>query len=342
MDVSVSLCTIAGYINAVAIRNSHPILSSRDEFIDSLGEGQVYLTVNKNSRYWQVSFEEKILPRLRSSLITGYSSFLECHSGSRTPQQCSSEWWTLYWTMSSANAPFFTRMICSSFAKTPELHLKSIENLLFKLREPGLRWKLGKGIFFSHISSCLGNVMDTGEQQVLQIATEAIESLQYPTFISKLRSFPGRTTITTVLFQISHGSIPRWTEIWLKEIHALSRSTQTSVTTRWGADCNMSRTTRSWSQLTSGLIRCTVRRQDMKQNHLQMFFFGKMGRAATASFPEENLTLLSQQNIRSSSGYWIWKKQLKCRFDRDPDLKSPVPRSSITSNYIIKRQMRYL
>lgn len=77
------------------------------------------------------------------------------------------------------------------FSKTPEDHLKHIDEVLHLLRDSRVTKKLQKCHFFNRNIDYFGHLIAPGKWQVTQKTTKAVEALQYPTSISELRSFLG-------------------------------------------------------------------------------------------------------------------------------------------------------
>ena len=57
-DGTLRFCVDYRRLNAITVRDSHPILRM-DECIDSLGDARIVSTLNANSGYWQIQIEPK-------------------------------------------------------------------------------------------------------------------------------------------------------------------------------------------------------------------------------------------------------------------------------------------
>jgi hypothetical protein len=56
-DGSISFCVDYRKLNALTVRDSYP-LPTMDEYLDSLGDAVIFLTMDCNSGYWQIPISE--------------------------------------------------------------------------------------------------------------------------------------------------------------------------------------------------------------------------------------------------------------------------------------------
>lgn len=189
-DGTLRFCIDYRRLNAVTIRDSYPI-PRMDECIDSLGDAQVFSTLDCNSGYWQIEVETEDRPK------TAFVTHHGVYQYTRMP-----------FGLKNAPATFqrAVDMILASvkwqyaivylddiviFSRNVEEHLKHIRTVLTLLRAAGMSLKMKKCFFLQRRVEYLGHVVSPGKLAVASKTVDTIQKMKPPRTVTELRSFLG-------------------------------------------------------------------------------------------------------------------------------------------------------
>lgn len=177
-------------LNEMTVKDAYPI-PRMDECLDSLGNANVFSTLDCNAGYWQIPVAKEDRP------LTAFT----CHSGT---WQCK----RLPFGLCNAPATFQRAMdmilagvkwqICLVylddvivFSKSAEDHLEHLETVLSLLKAHGVSLKANKCHLFQEEVDYLGHVIRPGRVLVNEKNTRALRGLQYPRTQTQMKSFLG-------------------------------------------------------------------------------------------------------------------------------------------------------
>ena len=189
-DGSLRFCIDYRRLNAITIRDSYP-LPRMDECVDSLGEANIFTTLDCNSGYWQIPVAKK--DREKTAFV--------CHAGLyeylRMPFGLTNAPATFQRTLDIVLSTFKWKTCLVYldeviiFSKNMEDHLLHVEQTLKALHAVGVTLKLEKCELFTTTVKYLGHVLRPGTLSIDEIATEALKELQHPRTQTELRQFLG-------------------------------------------------------------------------------------------------------------------------------------------------------
>jgi hypothetical protein len=189
-DGSMRFCVDYRRLNALTIRDSYP-LPRMDECIDSLGDAQLFSTLDCNSGYWQIPVE----PSDRDK--TTFTSHEGTFRYTRMPFGLTNAPATFQRVvnMTLAGLTWKTCLVYLDdiiiFSQTFAEHLHHLDEVLKRLYRAGLSLKLKKCHFVKDNISYLGHVIRPGKLAVAEKNTAALKDAQPPTTQTELRSFLG-------------------------------------------------------------------------------------------------------------------------------------------------------
>ena len=189
-DGSLRFCVEYRRLNAKTVPNAYP-LPRIDDCLDSLGDAEIFTTLDCNAGYWQVP----VAPEDRDK--TTFASYLGTFRYTRMP-------------FGLRNAPAtFQRALdiilsgvrCQScliylddvivFSRSSDEHLRHVDEILTLLRRAGITLKLTKCSFFQPMVDYLGHVITPGKLSVATENTKSFVHTQFPRNTTQLRSFLG-------------------------------------------------------------------------------------------------------------------------------------------------------
>lgn len=191
-DGSWRFCIDYRRLNTITHKDAYP-LPRIDETLDSLSGAQYFTTLDLASGYWQVEvkeehkektafstpfghFEFNVMPFGLTNAPATFQRLMECVLAGLSPEEC-----LIYLD----DVIIFS----SSFID----HLKSLYNVLERLRSSGLRLKLKKCQFAKQQVLYLGHIVSSKGVQPDPKNTEAVILFPTPTDIKELRQFLGLT-----------------------------------------------------------------------------------------------------------------------------------------------------
>ena len=189
-DGSLRFCVDYRKLNEATVKDAYPI-PRMDECIDSMGDANLFTTLDCNSGYWQIPVD----PRDRDK-----TTFV-CHAGSyryrRMPFGLTNAPATFQRTLDlllSAYKWKFCIVYLDDifiFSWTFDVHLEKVDKVLVTLRRAGVSLKLKKCHFFTDTVNYLGHIIRPGLLSVDQSRVAALKHAQNPRTQSELRSFLG-------------------------------------------------------------------------------------------------------------------------------------------------------
>ena len=162
-----------------------------DECIDTLGEANVFTTLDAFWGYWQIAIPEEDRPK---------TSFV-CHAGQY-------QYVRMPFGLTNAPATFqraldvilskFKWKTCLVyiddiiiFSKTVDEHITHVDEVLSALRSSGVTLKIKKCRFFSDSVEYLGHIIRPGRLEVDNANTRSLRDAKPPTSKTEIRSFLG-------------------------------------------------------------------------------------------------------------------------------------------------------
>ena len=189
-DGSLRFCIDYRRLNAVTKRDSYP-LPRMDEYIDSLGEANVFTTLDANSGYWQVPVAREDRSKTAFVCHSGLYQFLRMPFGLKNAPA------TFQRTLDVVLSPFKWKSCLVYlddviiFSKDEESHLRHLDEVLHALQLAGVTLKLAKCNFFTDTVHYLGHVIRPGTLSIDEVVTKALREVAIPTTQTELRSFLG-------------------------------------------------------------------------------------------------------------------------------------------------------
>ena len=189
-DGKLRFCVDYRRLNAVTVKDSYPI-PRMDECLDSLGEANVFTTLDCNSGYWQVPVASK--DREKTAFV--------CHSGLfqylRMPFGLTNAPATFQRSLDIILSGYRWRSCLVYiddviiFSRDSEEHLRHVEEVLSTLHKAGVTLKLPKCEFFTDKVKYLGHVIKPGKLEIDATSTAALKQMEHPSTQTELRSFLG-------------------------------------------------------------------------------------------------------------------------------------------------------
>ena len=194
VDGTPRFCIDYRKLNESTVKDSYP-LPRMDDCLDSLGEANVFSTLDCNAGYWQIP----IAPEDR------HKTTFTCHCGT---YQCK----RLPFGLCNAPATFQRAMdmilagvrwqICLVylddiivFSRSPEEHIGHLGQVFKLLADAGVSLKASKCHLFTQEVEYLGHVVRPGRLSVNEKNLRAIRKAQYPRTQTQMRSFLGMCNV---------------------------------------------------------------------------------------------------------------------------------------------------
>lgn len=193
-DGSLRFCIDYRKLNGLTMKDSYPI-PRMDECIDSLGEAKIFSTLDANSGYWQMNVAKE--DRSKTAFV--------CHTGT---YQCK----RMPFGLTNAPASFqraldiiltnYKWKTCLVYlddviiySKTPEEHIKHVDEVLTCLSSAGITLKISKCKFFTKTVEYLGHIVKPGTLEIDQANAKSLREALPPTTRTQLRSFLGLVNV---------------------------------------------------------------------------------------------------------------------------------------------------
>ena len=189
-DGTLRICIDFRKINSLTATDPYPVPSLR-HLISSIGENEVYTTLDLQAGFWQVPLDEESKP------LTGFSSSLGHFEYSRMPFGLKSSPITFCRLVDQVFRGLLEKA-CIVYiddiiilGKTLKEHLYNLELVLQRLRQAGLKIKISKCRFLKKEVTYLGHTLTQEGVKVNQDKVQAIQDFPTPTSVKSLRSFLG-------------------------------------------------------------------------------------------------------------------------------------------------------
>jgi len=193
-DGTLRFCVDYRLLNAVTKRDSYQ-LPRMDECIESLGEANVFSTLDCNAGYWKVLIADG--DREKTAFV--------CHKGAyhykRMPFGLTNAPTTFQRALDIilSGAKWQSCLVYLDdvivYSKTPEAHVQHLDEVLGLLRAAGVTLNLPKFRFFRTTVEYLGHEITPGRLSVLQAHTKALRVAAFPMTRTRVRSFIGMCNV---------------------------------------------------------------------------------------------------------------------------------------------------
>ena len=189
-DGSTRFCVDYRRLNAITVRDSYP-LPRMDECIDSLGDANIFTTLDCNSGYWQIPVRPEDREKTTFTSHEGLYRFLRMPFGLRNAPAT----FQRFVDITLSGLTWKTCLVYLDdiivFSKTPSEHMAHLDTVLHRLYRAGLTLNLKKCHFFKETVDYLGHVIRPGHLSVAEKNTAALKVAKHPTTQTELRSFLG-------------------------------------------------------------------------------------------------------------------------------------------------------
>ena len=193
-DGTLRFCVDYRKLNALTVRDSYPI-PRMDECIDSLGDAEIFTSLDANSGYWQIEMDAATKDRSAFVSHHGMYQFVRMPFGLRNAPATFQR--AIDFILADAKWQFAIVYIDDIiiFSRTPEEHLEHLDTVLGLLAKAGVTLKLNKCHFFREQIEYLGHIIAPGELRVANKTTENVKLLDPPTTKTEVRSFLGMCNV---------------------------------------------------------------------------------------------------------------------------------------------------
>jgi Reverse transcriptase (RNA-dependent DNA polymerase) len=189
-DGALRFCVDYRKLNAVTTRDTYP-LPRMDEYIDSLGDAQIFTTLDCNSGYWQIPVAPEDIEKSTCTSHEGTFQYNRMPFGLRNAPATFQR--TVDIVLSGLRwktcLVYLDDIIV--FSNSPEEHARHLNEVLSLLYGAGLSLKLAKCAFFRDTFNYLGHVIRPGKLEVAAKNTDALKTAKPPATQTELRSFLG-------------------------------------------------------------------------------------------------------------------------------------------------------
>ena len=226
-DGTLRFCVDYRRLNQATMKDSYPI-PRMDECIDSLGEANIFSTLDCNAGYWQVPVRKS----------DRHKTTFTCHAGTfqyiRMPFGLTNAPATFQRALDILLARFKWKH-CLIYlddviihSRDVESHIRHVDEILGALRRAGVSLKLRKCSFFTNEVKYLGHVIRPGTMEIDGVATASLKSARAPRTQSEVRSFLGMCNVyRRFVVNFSHIAEP---------LNALLRAGQPANIANWGPE----------------------------------------------------------------------------------------------------------
>lgn len=159
------------------------------ECIYSLGDAQIFSTLDANSGYWQIGVEERDSDK--TALVSHHGLYrykrlpLGLKNAPRTFQRL------IHIILASVKWKYAIVYLDDIiiFSKNVDEHFHHINNVLRMLKEAGMTLKLKKCFYIQKRVDYLGHMVSPGRLLVAAKTVQAVQKMLPPTYLTSLRSF---------------------------------------------------------------------------------------------------------------------------------------------------------
>ena len=189
-DGSLRFCVDYRRLNAETVRDSYPI-PRMDECIDSLGDAQLFSTLDANSGYWQIEMAEEDKNKTAFTTHYGLFRYLRMPFGLKNaPATFQRAIDIILSTVKWQFALIYLDDVVV-FSRTFDEHMAHLAIVLRLLKDAGITLRLSKCHFFKREVDYLGHIVRPGELLVAPKSCEAVAEFEPPRTQTELRSFLG-------------------------------------------------------------------------------------------------------------------------------------------------------
>ena len=193
-DGTLRFCVDYRRLNAVTLRDSYPI-PRMDECIDSLGDAQIFSTLDFNSGYWQVTIDESDKEKTAFVTHQGLFQFTRMPFGLRNAPATFQR--AIDIILSSVKWQYCIVYIDDViiFSKSIGDHFDHLNEVLTLLGDAGLSIRLNKSFFLHKEIEYLGHVIAPGQLKVATKTITAIQGAKPPKSKTEIKSFVGMCNV---------------------------------------------------------------------------------------------------------------------------------------------------
>ena len=181
-------------LNAVTLRDSYPI-PRMDECIDSLGQANIFSSLDCNSGYWQIAMSEEDKKKTAFTSHFGIFQFLRMPFGLKNAPM------TFQRAIDIILAPFKWQSVMVYlddvivFSNNADQHLEDLTAVLRLLHNAGMTIKFNKCFFMHETIEYLGHVIRPSELRVADKTVAAVKQMKLPETKTQVRSFLGMCNV---------------------------------------------------------------------------------------------------------------------------------------------------
>ena len=220
-DQSLRFCVDYRRLNSVTKRDSYP-MPRMDECIDSLGNANIFSTLDCNSGYWQLPIAEGDQEKTTFTCHAGSYKFLRMPFGLRNAPATFQRAMDIILSGVRWKCCIVYLDDIIVFSKNREDHLRHLEEVFRLLRDAGATLRLKKCEFFKDEVKYLGHVIRPGRLGMLQKNVESIVKAMPPKTKTQMRSFLGMCNVYR-----------RFIKGYAKIAHPLNRRTSKDSPETW-------------------------------------------------------------------------------------------------------------
>ena len=193
-DGSMRFCVDYRRLNALTIPDTYP-LPRMDDCIDSLGDANIFTTLDANSGYWQINIAEEDRDKTTFVCHRGLYRYRRMPFGLRNAPACFQRALDIILSGVRWRTCLIYLDDVIVFSKTLTDHIDHLDEVLTLLGDAGISLKLRKCSFFQRKVTYLGHVILPGKLAVAADSTKAIRDAIFPKTLTQLRSFLGACNV---------------------------------------------------------------------------------------------------------------------------------------------------
>jgi len=181
-------------LNNITKKDAYPLPRMKD-CLDSLGDAQVFTSLDCTAGYWKVPLRKKDQEKTAFTTNCGIYHLLSMPFGLTNAPA----------TFQRALDIFLSgleRQICLVylddviiFSANVEQHVKDVDTVLHRLHEAGDTLNSNKCTSFCDEVECLGHIVRRGQLHVHQKSVDALKNAKFPTTKTQLKSFLGMCNV---------------------------------------------------------------------------------------------------------------------------------------------------
>jgi transposase InsO family protein len=189
-DGSMRFCVDYRKLNAITVRDTYP-LPRMDECIDSLGEAQMFTTLDCNSGYWQVPVAPEDMDKTTFTSHEGTFRFKRMPFGLRNAPATFQRVVDIILSGLTWKSCLVYLDDIIIYSEDTEDHLNHLDQVLTLLGRAGLSLNLAKCHFLQESVGYLGHIIRPGKLEIASKNTDALRTALPPRTQTELRSFLG-------------------------------------------------------------------------------------------------------------------------------------------------------